>query len=70
MTPIPGQTVSLPAKFMGIWHDDYYRIQRVTGTHRRSVFVIRHGTRRRYRIGLQEFNRRASRAVQSTKERT
>lgn len=67
MTPIPGQTYDLPAVFHGIRHSDFYKCERVTGTHRRSVFVIRHGTRRRYRIGLQEFNRRASRAI---KERT
>lgn len=57
MTPIPGQTVSLPTRIGRAKADDYYKVLRVSGTQRHRVYLQRHGTGERRTVALSDFRR-------------
>lgn len=57
--PIKGATYGLRSTFRGVAYTDYQKVIDVSGTRRRSVYLIRCGTGRASRIGMREFQRRA-----------
>lgn len=56
--PAIGQTYDLRERVYGVVVSDYHRVVALSGTTRRSVYTVRHGTGREHRFGLDEFNRR------------